>query len=205
MGGRRPRAGAAGSARVRRRRHRPASPRWSASTAARWRWPATRSAARLRSTPPTNGRSLRRRGGPEPGRGGALRRGHERAAPRIHGPNTGAAHMARLLFQPDALAILAGARDFARHWGTPPCSASLDDARSGSGSLTGAGGAHRHPRSRAHPLGAEDRLLPVSSLEDFRRIEGGRVELLPGCGHVPQLEKPAFTRRAVGDFVRKLK
>jgi pimeloyl-ACP methyl ester carboxylesterase len=29
--------------------------------------------------------------------------------------------------------------------------------------------------------------------------------MLPGCGHVPQLEKPALTRRAIADFVQAVK
>ena len=53
--------------------------------------------------------------------------------------------------------------------------------------------------------GAEDRLLPLRSVEDFGRIAGVRVTMLHGCGHVPQLEKPALTRRAVAEFVRELK
>ena len=54
--------------------------------------------------------------------------------------------------------------------------------------------------------GAEDRLLPATSAEDFRRhIPGAQVELIPGCGHIPQLEQPAFTRRRVREFVEKLK
>ena len=52
--------------------------------------------------------------------------------------------------------------------------------------------------------GVEDRLLPLRSVEDFARIEGVRVELLQGCGHIPQLERPAATRRVVADFVRGL-
>jgi pimeloyl-ACP methyl ester carboxylesterase len=52
--------------------------------------------------------------------------------------------------------------------------------------------------------GAEDRLLPLRSV-DFGRIAGARVIMLQGCGHVPQLEKPALTRRAVADFLRELK
>jgi pimeloyl-ACP methyl ester carboxylesterase len=52
--------------------------------------------------------------------------------------------------------------------------------------------------------GAEDRLLPLRSVEDFARIRGARVEMIHGCGHIPQLEKPAVTRRLVAEFVRSL-
>ena len=119
--------------------------------------------------------------------------------------NTGAAHMARLLFHRTPWPFWLVARDFARHWGTPTVQRILDDARSGSDRSLGLDVLTDIQVPVLILWGAEDRLLPVSSLEDFRRIEGARVELVPGCGHVPQLEKPAFTRSAVGDFVRRLK
>ncbi len=67
----------------------------------------------------------------------------------------------------------------------------LDDARSGSDRSLGL-----EVLTDIHvPVlivwGAEDRLLPLRSVEDFARIRGARVEMIPGCGHVPQLEKPA--------------
>ncbi len=44
--------------------------------------------------------------------------------------------------------------------------------------------------------GREDRLLPAGYARAFARlIPGARVELLPDCGHLAHLEKPA-------DFVR---
>ena len=119
--------------------------------------------------------------------------------------NLGAAHMARLLFHRTPWPFWLVARDFARHWGTPAVQRILDDARSGNDRSLGL----RVLTDIHVPVlivwGAEDRLLPLSSVEDFARIRGARVELLHGCGHVPQLEKPAVTRRAVGDFVGALK
>ena len=120
-------------------------------------------------------------------------------------PNAGAAHMARLLFHRTPWPFWLVARDFARHWGTPTVQRILDDARSGNDRSLGL-----EVLTDIHvPVlilwGAEDRLLPLRSVEDFARIEGARVEMLPGCGHIPQLEKPALTRRAVADFVKKLK
>ena len=45
-----------------------------------------------------------------------------------------------------------------------------------------------------------------TSAEEFRRkIPGAQVELIPNCGHIPQLERPAYTRRRVRDFIEKLK
>jgi pimeloyl-ACP methyl ester carboxylesterase len=118
--------------------------------------------------------------------------------------NQGAAQMARLLFHRPPWPFWLIARDFARHWGTPTVQRILDDARSGSDRSLGL-----EVLTDIHvPVlivwGAEDRLLPLSSVEDFARIRGARVELIPGCGHIPQLEKPALTRRIVAEFVRSL-
>jgi pimeloyl-ACP methyl ester carboxylesterase len=128
------------------------------------------------------------------------------ALPRaFRDPNTGAAHMARLLFHRTPWVFWLVARDFARHWGTPTVQRILDDARSGSDRSLGLDVLTDIQVPVLILWGAEDRLLPVRSLEDFRRIQGARVEIFPGSGHVPQLEKPALTRRAVADFLRTLK
>lgn len=120
-------------------------------------------------------------------------------------PNAGAAQMARLLFHRTPWPFWLVARDFARHWGTPTVQRILDDARSGSDRSLGL-----EVLTDIHvPVlilwGAEDRLLPLRSVQDFARIQGGRVEMLPGCGHLPQLEKSALTRRTVAGFIEKLK
>ena len=81
----------------------------------------------------------------------------------------------------------------------------LDDARSGSNRSLGIEVLTDIHVSVLILWGAEDRLLPLSSVEDFARIRGARVEMVHACGHVPQLEKPALTRRAIADFVRDLK
>jgi len=119
--------------------------------------------------------------------------------------NLGAARMAGLLFYRTPWLFWLIARDFARHWGTPTVQRILDDARAGNDRSLG-----MEILTDIHlPVlivwGAEDRLLPLRSVEDFRRIKGARVELIPGCGHIPQLEKPAVTRRAVGDFILGLR
>jgi 2-hydroxymuconate-semialdehyde hydrolase len=120
-------------------------------------------------------------------------------------PALGAAQMARMLFHKTPWPFWLVARDFARHWGSATVQRILDDARSGSDRSLGI-----EVLTDIHvPVlilwGAEDRLLPLSSVEDFARIRGARVEMLHACGHVPQLEKPALTRRAIADFVRDLK
>lgn len=119
-------------------------------------------------------------------------------------PVAGASHMARLLFHRTPWPFWLVARDFARHWGTPAVQRILDDARAGGDRSLGLEVLTDIQVPVLILWGAEDRLLPLSSVEDFARIEGARVELIHGCGHVPQLEKPAVTRRAVADFLRAL-
>ena len=135
--------------------------------------------------------------------------------------NAGAAQMARLLFHRTPWPFWLVARDFARHWGTPTVQRILDDARKGKAEeraspATDGGGGPEYRRSLGIEVltdlhvpvlivwGTEDRLLPLRSLDDFARIEGARVQLLHGCGHLPQLERPGATRHAVADFVRGL-
>jgi pimeloyl-ACP methyl ester carboxylesterase len=118
--------------------------------------------------------------------------------------NQGAATMARLLFHKTPWPFWLIARDFARHWGTPTVQRILDDARSGSDRSLGLDVLTDIHVPVLIVWGAEDRLLPLRSVEDFARIRGARVEMIHGCGHVPQLEKPAVTRRAVAEFVRGL-
>jgi len=119
--------------------------------------------------------------------------------------NQGAAQMAALLFHRTPWPFWLVARDFARHWGTSTVQRILDDARTGNDRSLG-----MEVLTDIHvPVlivwGKEDRLLPLRSVEDFARIEGARVEIIEGCGHVPQLERPAAARRAVADFLRSLK
>jgi pimeloyl-ACP methyl ester carboxylesterase len=50
--------------------------------------------------------------------------------------------------------------------------------------------------------GRDDRLVPVVYAEEFgRRIEGSRVEIVDGCGHIPQLEQPERTFALVSEFL----
>ena len=120
-------------------------------------------------------------------------------------PNAGAAQMARLLFHRTPWPFWLVARDFARHWGTPTVQRILEDARAGNDRSLGLDVLTDIHVPVLILWGEEDRLLPLSSVEDFARIKGARVQMLPGCGHIPQLEKPALTRRAVADFVKTLK
>jgi pimeloyl-ACP methyl ester carboxylesterase len=40
-------------------------------------------------------------------------------------------------------------------------------------------------------FGAEDRIVDPESADDYRDIPGGRVIVLQGIGHTPQMEAPA--------------
>jgi pimeloyl-ACP methyl ester carboxylesterase len=51
--------------------------------------------------------------------------------------------------------------------------------------------------------GAQDALVPAVYAQEFgNRIAGARVEVLEGCGHVPQVEKQAETLALVTEFLR---
>jgi pimeloyl-ACP methyl ester carboxylesterase len=53
--------------------------------------------------------------------------------------------------------------------------------------------------------GDEDELTPVAAAETLRDgIPGGRLEILPGAGHLPNLETPEAFERAVGGLLREL-
>jgi pimeloyl-ACP methyl ester carboxylesterase len=51
--------------------------------------------------------------------------------------------------------------------------------------------------------GREDTLTPLAMAENFLRlIHGSRLEVIPDCGHIPYLEKPAEFVYAVMNFLR---
>ena len=110
--------------------------------------------------------------------------------------------MARMLFHRTPWLFWLIARDFARHWGTPLVQRILDDARAGSDRSLGLGVLTDIHVPCLIVWGAEDRLLPLSSVRDFARIKGARVEMVERCGHIPQLEKPGLTRRLAADFFK---
>jgi pimeloyl-ACP methyl ester carboxylesterase len=50
--------------------------------------------------------------------------------------------------------------------------------------------------------GAEDRIIPVQHAEDVRReLPGSIVEVIPECGHWPQMEKPSVFNPMLIDFL----
>jgi abhydrolase domain-containing protein 6 len=118
---------------------------------------------------------------------------------------SGAAQMAQLLFHRTPWLFWLVARDLARSWATPTVQRILDDARA---NVARSLGSELLRNIRAPVLilwGEQDRLLPASSVEDFRRhVPGAKIEIVPRCGHIPQLERPAYTRRRVREFISGL-
>ena len=52
--------------------------------------------------------------------------------------------------------------------------------------------------------GREDEMIPVASGEQLRDgIAGARLIVLPRCGHLPQVEKPAEFTQAMVEFLGK--
>jgi pimeloyl-ACP methyl ester carboxylesterase len=53
--------------------------------------------------------------------------------------------------------------------------------------------------------GESDQILPVSQAEDaIRELRHGRLRILHGCGHMPQVERPALFVEALEQFVGAL-
>ena len=51
--------------------------------------------------------------------------------------------------------------------------------------------------------GKQDALTPLAMAENFQRlVRGSRLEVIPECGHIPCLEKPAEFVQAVSNFLR---
>ena len=119
-------------------------------------------------------------------------------------PTTGARRMAELLYKKPPLAFWLVARDVARTWASPMVQQVISDAREG-----------RHKTLTSDVLaslkapvlvlwGADDRMLAMASVDGFRTVPGAQVELIPDCGHMPQLERPGVVRRRLREFLATL-
>ncbi len=52
--------------------------------------------------------------------------------------------------------------------------------------------------------GGEDRITPVAEAELLAQlVRGSRLEVIPGAGHLPQLDEPERFNRAVLSFLRE--
>ena len=124
---------------------------------------------------------------------------------RFPDPAAGAALMAQLLFHRTPWLFWLVARDLARGWETDTVQRIIDDARRGTDRSLGVEVLTQISAPVLILWGAQDRLLPRSSVDDFRRLlPHARVELIEGCGHIPQLERAGLTRRRVAAFVKSL-
>jgi pimeloyl-ACP methyl ester carboxylesterase len=116
-------------------------------------------------------------------------------------PQSGARQMARLLFSRTPPYFWLVGRDIARGWAGPTVQRILGEARDGRHQAL----SHRLLEKVQSPVlvlwGEDDRLLPRESLASFRRIPGATIEVVPECGHMPQLERPRWTARRVGRFL----
>jgi pimeloyl-ACP methyl ester carboxylesterase len=116
----------------------------------------------------------------------------------------GARRMAELLFKKTPLLFWLIGRDVARGWASDHVQRILSDVRAGT-HRTLSSAVLRDLKVPLYVLwGAEDRLLPQASVDEFRSIPGARVELIPGCGHMPQIERPALTSERVAGFIAGL-
>jgi pimeloyl-ACP methyl ester carboxylesterase len=52
--------------------------------------------------------------------------------------------------------------------------------------------------------GAEDEIVDPDSAQDYEKVPGARVTLMPGVGHSPMVEKPDQTARLIADFARRV-
>lgn len=117
----------------------------------------------------------------------------------------GSEKMAELLFARAPAIYWFVGKDIARGWSSAPVQKLLADARAGA---LGGMVSELLARVVAPALilwGAEDRLLPYASADELRRLlPNARVEIVPGAGHVLQLELPVWTARRVAAFVSAL-
>jgi pimeloyl-ACP methyl ester carboxylesterase len=50
--------------------------------------------------------------------------------------------------------------------------------------------------------GAEDGIVPVSWAERAHHLmKNSKIEIIPGCGHLPPVENPGLFNRIVEDFL----
>ena len=119
--------------------------------------------------------------------------------------DAGARHMAGLLFKKTPLFFWLIGRDIARGWQRDIVQRILSDVRGGHHRALAGEGARTLAVPRYVLWGADDKLLPRASVDEFRAIPGARVEVLDDCGHMPQLEAPAVTSARVAEFVASLR
>ena len=92
-------------------------------------------------------------------------------------------------------------RDFARYWKLPEVQPLVAEVLSSEVEL-GLSRLRNAGRPALVLWGESDTLLPRSSVEWFRGHLGpGGVELVPRCGHLPQMERPKLVARRLAQFL----
>ena len=95
-------------------------------------------------------------------------------------------------------------RDFGRYWRIPEVQAMVAEVLSSRVEL-GLERLRNKPRPALVLWGESDRLLPMHSVAFFRQHLGeAGVELVPRCGHLPQLERPRLVAARLQRFVKEL-
>ncbi len=108
----------------------------------------------------------------------------------------------RLYLRPPRLGWLF-ARDLGRHWASPPVQKFVAE-------LDGDVGIEPATlESIDRPVlilwGEQDRILPASSVEFFRRhLKRGSVEVIPGSGHLPMVEQSAVVAARIAQFLKEV-
>lgn len=107
----------------------------------------------------------------------------------------------RLLYSRAPLATWFFARDLARHWSSPAVQRFVEELR---GELP-----ELDLSAVEQPVlilwGEDDGLLPVSSVEWFRKgLRRGQIEMMPHCGHLPMVEQSAAVGARIARFLREL-
>ena len=116
----------------------------------------------------------------------------------------GARRMGELLYKHPPLVFWLIARDVARTWASPMVQQVLSDAREGRHQTLTSGVLANLKAPVLVLWGADDRMLALASVDGFRTIPGALVELIPECGHMPQLERPEVVRKRLGEFLATL-
>ena len=124
----------------------------------------------------------------------------------FRGGDTAAAQelLRRLYHRPPKASWLV-TRGLARHWGSAPVQRLVDELRAADQPGIPAETLARIVGPVLILWGEHDRILPRSSVEWFRAgLKPGSVELVPGSGHLPQLEQSRLVAARVARFLREL-
>ena len=109
----------------------------------------------------------------------------------------------RLYFRPPRMGWLF-AFAFARHWAAPAVQQFRSEIRDGFPGI--APEVLEAVRQRVLILwGEHDRILPRTSVDYFRaHLRNATIEMVPGAGHLPMIERPRFVAQRIARFLQEL-